>query len=693
MKKFLCACLAMLVLLCGAAMAENFRCELPDGAYVSDTMPLQEGDNLLLATYGGLYRVPLTGGDAEKLADVPNSVSHQVLRRDAEGQLTLTGIGYDDNWQEQLVTYTLNADNAWELTSRWDMREALDDEITGVGDLLVSDKAIYLTLRVEGKPQQLIYENLETSEVRQIGSFTDEEWSETKLFLRGDTLCNPEGDYDKQTLTLHTFDPATGKVGKETYTSATVPLWTADDLRYVNGRYYALMYDDNVRGLYSGETLEAMTCIASPLTTMDSILTVLDDDVLLANGTLLMSSRIVSGASVTLVLSQTEARNAAYYTLQNGVNFRSVYDLTTADILNTKNSDVDILCITPFDTVSLKLLKDKGYFTDLSSSAILSKQVSRLYPGLQKGLTTDDGKIIGWYETVETYLPDAAMDVLEQNGMTFANTLLEMFQQITQLADEGVFADEGMAPLGYPGYSRLNMLNMSIERYLNEQQLLGNRITLNNAELQELLSYIVANVPADEDAFPENEDGYSLYEMDVSMPITTDCHMPMKVGTSSPAAIPASVYVLVVNPYSQHKEEAICYLEYCAQNVYDETQYRIFADMTEPLVNTYQEQQIAEMEAQIASLETQEQTTEVAQQLTELRASKAEAEKYRNIIDVEDIAAWKQVAGNIVVPEENYFTADLKKLVERLSTGNLTVDGFVQEGNRYFEMVYQERGE
>lgn len=52
---------------------------------------------------------------------------------------------------------------------------------------------------------------------------------------------------------------------------------------------------------------------------------------------------------------------------------------------------------------------------------------------MQKGLTTDDGKIVGWYETVETYLPDAAMDVLEQNGMTFANTLLEMFQQITQL--------------------------------------------------------------------------------------------------------------------------------------------------------------------------------------------------------------------------------------------------------------------
>ena len=693
MKKFLCACLAMLVLLCGAATAENFRCQLPDGEWLGDTTPLREGDALMLAGGKALYRVPLTGGDAEKLADVPSSVSHQVLRRDAEGQLTLTGIGYDDDWNELLVTYTLNADNAWELTSRWDVREALDDESSGVGDLLVSDKAIYLTLRVEGKPQQLIYENLETSEVRKIGSFTDEEWSETNLFLRGDTLCNPEGDYDKQTLTLHTFDPATGEIGRETYTSSTVPLWTADSLCYVNGRYYALMYDDNVRGLYSGETLETMTCIASPLSALDSIVTVVDDDVLLASGTLLMSSRIISDAPVTLVLSQTEARNAAEYTLQYGVTFRSVYGMTTADILNTQNSDVDILCITPFDTVSLKLLKTKGYFTDLSGSEILSKQVSRLYPGLQQGITTDDGKIIGWYEGVETYLPDVMSDTLEEHGMTFADTLLQMFQQITQLADEGVFADEGMAPLGYPGYSRLNMLNMSIERYLNEQQLLGSRITFSNAELQELLTYIVEHVPEDENAFPENEDGYSLYEMDVSMPITTDCHMPMKIGASSPAAIPASVYVLVVNPYSQHKEEAIRYLEYCAQNVYDETQYRIFADMTDPLPNSYQEQRIADMEAQIASLEAQEQTAEVKAQLEELRASKAEAEKYRYTIDTEDIAAWQAVAGNIVVPEENYFTEDLKRLVERLSTGNLTVDGFVQEGNRYFEMLYAERGE
>lgn len=692
MKKFLCACLAMLVLLCGAAAAENFHCQLPEGAYLS-AAPLHEGDNLLLATYGGLYRVPLTGGDAEKLADTPESVSHQVLRRDAEGQLTLTGIGYDDSWNEMLVTYTLNADNAWELTARWDVREWARDEITGVSDLLASDKAVYVMFYVDGKPQQLVHHNLETDEVCKIGNFTDEAWSEPQLFLRGDTLCNAEGDCDKHTLTLHTYDPATGEVGEETYTSDTVPLWTASDLRYVNGKYYALMYDNSVLALYSGETLDSMTCMATPLTTMDTILLVTDDDVLLANGLMLMSSRIVSDASVTLVLNRTDARDVSDYTLKNGVTFRSVYDLTTADILNTKNSTVDILCITPEDTVSLKLLKDKGYFTDLSSSEILSAQVNRLYPGLKQGITTDDGKIIGWYETVETFLPDVMSETLEEHGMTFADTLLEMFQQITQLADEGVFADEGMAPIGYPGYSRLNMLNMSIERYLNEQQLLGNRITFDNAELQELLAYIVANVPEDEDAFPESEDGYSLYEMMVSMPITTDCHMPMKVGASSPAAIPATVYVLVVNPYSQHKEEAIRYLEYCAQNVNDEMQYRIFSDMTDPLPNSYQEQRIAEMAAQIAALEAQEQTAEVKDQLAELRESKAEAEKYRNIIDTEDIAAWQAVAGNIVVPEENYFTEDLKRLVERLSTGNLTVEGFVQEGNRYFEMLYAERGE
>lgn len=43
MKKVLCACLAMLVLLCGAAMAEHFRCELPEGAWLGDKRPCARG--------------------------------------------------------------------------------------------------------------------------------------------------------------------------------------------------------------------------------------------------------------------------------------------------------------------------------------------------------------------------------------------------------------------------------------------------------------------------------------------------------------------------------------------------------------------------------------------------------------------------------------------------------------------------
>lgn len=87
MKKVLCACLAMLVLLCGAAMAEHFRCELPEGAWLGDTTPLREGDALLLTGGKALYRVSLADGSAEKLADMPDNVMHSVLRRDAEGQL------------------------------------------------------------------------------------------------------------------------------------------------------------------------------------------------------------------------------------------------------------------------------------------------------------------------------------------------------------------------------------------------------------------------------------------------------------------------------------------------------------------------------------------------------------------------------------------------------------------------------
>ena len=50
------------------------------------------------------------------------------------------------------------------------------------------------------------------------------------------------------------------------------------------------------------------------------------------------------------------------------------------------------------------------------------------------------------------------------------------------------------------------------------------------------------------------------------------------------------------------------------------------------------------------------------------------------------------MAQNIIVPEENEWSDDLQRLTERLAAGSLTVEGFVREGNRYFEMLEQERG-
>lgn len=684
----------VLVLLCGAATAENFHCQLPETANVYEMHPLCEGEQMLLITQDGLYRVSLADGSYERIADVPEMVSNTNLLRNAAGQITLVGAGYDEDWNNQLVVYVLDETaGTWQLVSQWPMADMLDADEANVNKVLVSGDTAYLTFYGDNKPKQLVRVQLETGESQLLGDFSTDPWSDTTLFLRGETLCGAETDYNANALLLFTYDSQTGKIDKETHTSDTLPLWTANDLCYVNGRYYALMSDNDVRGLYSGETLETMTCVASPLTWVDDILLVREEDVLICSGTLLMSSRVVSDAAVTLVLSNIDARDSASYTLQNGVTFRSVFEQTTADILNTRSSDVDILCVRTDDTVSLKLLKDKGYFVDLSGSAIISAQVNRLYPGFQKALMTDDGKIIGWYESVETLLPDGETYVLDDHGMTFPETILEMCQQITALNEEGVFADEGMVPLDYPTYTRLDVLRISLKRYLNEQQLLGNRITLDNAELQELLSYIIEYVPEDEDAFPSGEDTYAMYMMDVSMAITADCHMPLKVGVSSPGAIPAEANVLVVNPYSQHKEEAIRYLEYYSQRMDDETQYRIFADMTEPLESSYQVQQIESTKAQKAALEAQEQTSEVKQEIAELTQRLARAEEARYIISTADIAAWQQVAPNIVVPEENYFTDDLNRLLERLASGNLTVDGFVQEGNRYFDMVYQERGE
>lgn len=679
---------------------------LPEGNYLSGDEGLAEGDVLTLESYEGTYRIDMATGEYTQIANTSENYIHGKMYRDADGKLFIVGSGYDpETWENVLQIQTLDETTGdWLITSQKSLTDDLDGAmVENIHDTCYVDGVLYAIMVVENKDKPILASwTPETDEVKVLGEMGEDAWMATKMFVRDHVICNADGDYETNTMKVYTYDIQTGQFGLEEYHDDRLNLWSADDIHYVDGKYILMVStyaeDDelSITGIYEGESLENLTLVASPVNSGSSLI-VMENRLLLASSNQLMDSRVISNAKVTLMLCGTDEYSNDY-TIRNGVTFVSTWQ-DVAEILNTRNSDVDIISIQSdkVNDVSLSIIKDKNFYVDLSGSETLMAQVDRLYPALKSALMTEDGKLVGWYDNVDNYLPELFSEILYDCDMTFPTTLLEMFQQITKLDEDGVLNDEMITPIGYPEYDRYNMLLVALERYIVEQQMLGNKISMDNAELKELLTYIVEHVPqeaknyGDEygDEFGENV----LFELEVGMPVTAECNMPLRVGASSPNTLPTIAQVMFVNPYSKHQEEAIKYLEYRASNVSDETSYRIFSDMTEPMLYDGVLEEIAELDAQIAQLEAQEQTPEVQDALAELRSTREFREQNKYRFSQEDIDFWHSVAQEMYVPEESFMSSDLRKLVQRLSEGNLTVDGFVQEANRYFTMLYQERGE
>lgn len=701
----LLAAMLLLGMTCQTAFAEGEQTglviTLPDGNFVYGDDGLAEGDILTRQENEGTYRIDTTTGEYTRIGNASANYINGHMYRDAQGKLFVIGDGSDsETFERMLQIETLDETTGeWTITRQKSLTDTLDGAmLETIHDSLLVDGVLYAIAAVENmdKPMLLSW-TLETDEAKLLGALGEDAWMSTKMFLRDHVICNADGDYERNVLKVFTYDIQTGQFGYEEYHDDALSLWAADDIHYLNGKYILMASTHveegaTVTGIYSGESLENLTLVAAPVNS-GSALIVMENRMLLASGNQLMDSSVISNAKVTLTLCGTEEYSNEY-TIRSGVTFVSTWQ-DAADILNTRNSDVDIIAIRTdsWTDVSLSVVKQKGFFVDLSDNDVIMAQVDRLYPGLKSALMTEDGKLVGWYDNVDNFLPELFNEILYDYDMTFPTTLLEMCQQITTLDEADVFADEMMTPVGYPGYDRYSMLEVALERYFAEQQMLGNKITMDNAELKTLLDYIVAYVPLEAKDYGDEYGENTLFELEVGMPVTADCNLPLRVGESSPNTLPAIAQVMFINPYSKHQEEAIKYLEYRATNVAAENAYRMFADMTEPLLYDGVLEDIAELDAQIAKLEAQEQTAAVQDELAELRSTREFREQNKYMFSQEDIDFWHEAAQYMYVPEEALMTADFRKLVHRLAEGNLTVDGFVQEANRYFEMMYRERGE
>ncbi len=680
MKKtltFLVLCM-LLVCVCLTAQAETASIRLPEGVYVDQAFQDADG-SLLINSYDGLYRADLKTGELKQ----------ELAWDQIDPKLCPSGTGdiyavYDTYGEEKstLVFAVLKDGKLETLASMTpDMSYFSVDKAA-----LVDGRICALLWGEEGR--SLYSYRPGDKDIEEHGTYGDPNSSLDSLFEDGGMLCSLNVS-DQPSVYRFDLEKNRGTMEKLSISESTFLYGVT---KAADGTYYAMARNRETddQTIQSGKSLSSLTTLAT-ITSGNDLIPV-EGDCLLVDSQMIYSYKVLQNAKATLVVSGYGSQFDSSFLVEQGIAVKSIYQ-DVAEVLNTKNSDVDILAFDPSEPPTLSTIKRKGYFVDLSQSAVLKGYVDRMYETLSSHLYTEDGKLAAFITGVDPLFISASRSVLEENGLEFPQTIGEMLDQIKVLADEGVFGETYM-PMDMCDYSRYSLAQYVMKRFLYEQDVQHKKVDFDNQELRALLEKVVTDVPTESPY--DYADDMVYYMLGYGGFPDADAQLSLRIGPSSTDAVETYARVLIVNPYSKHQAEAIAYLEYCMQKEFaaqPESEYIYFADKTEPLVSSYWEKRKAELSQELKELEGQEATVEVKDRIASLQEELEACEVNKYAVSAEQLAAWKNTVQYLAIPEENLYSEQLDTLVKRLADGNMPVDDFLKECNKYIQMVYMERDE
>ena len=688
MKKRMMPILILLAMLtvfsASTAYAEYFSASFPAGEYIFNACSL-DSRHLAVLTNAHVYQVDLETGESLCLA--PRLEGTTFLCCSEDGGI-YTVLSDESSAYVQRLYRIDTASHAWVE----DAVITLEQETYGAVDAAFVGELLFITLTREGQPSLLASYDRQQGETEEYGSFGINEGSSEPLMIVDGGVATYDTDYNRMQPYWFQYDPQSGQIQQ---TAMNLPisgqLYTMG-YSNVQKKYWATIFDftTSKAALYSGEQLDAMTEVISPF--QGTRIVAAGDDCIIAESNKLISYQIIKNAHGNLVLANFHTAYDSGFTIREGITVSST-EARLSDIFNMRNSDIDLIGFVPESTPSLKTLKSKRYYVDLSASSLLAQQVERLHPGLSKALWTSEGALVAWIIDAQPYMFGADETLLAEYGLQVPTTIPELLDQMKLLTNGGVFESGDYVPFDVIGYDQKSLVSYTLRRFIFEQEFQGEKLNFDNEALKGLLQRILDEVPREAQYRMETGEEQPVYSLNnVYIPISKHARLPLRVGDDSPLAIQTQTYMVLVNPYSKHQAEAMAYLEYIAQQD-DDVSYVLYQDKTEPKVSSYMAAQLEELDRQLEWASAQEDSADKQDQLQALQEQRASYEANLYEIDSEDIAAWQAAASAMVVPEETLYTSELNELVDRLVKQNISVDVFVAECNRYISMVYMENNE
>lgn len=379
-------------------------------------------------------------------------------------------------------------------------------------------------------------------------------------------------------------------------------------------------------------------------------------------------------------------------------------------VLNTNNAIYDALY-------------QRGYMMELDGSEKLNALAETMYPGIREGLSTN-GRLVALPVDFSCWCMGVNEKALERLGMTIDDVPDNWMDFLDFMASLEEPLKEKKLNLFYNGYTETDARNElfyaifeDYQRYVNAvNPTMGYNTPLLHDLLDKLekLDFVALGLPsAQEDEDGENG-GYIEYtetdENSVLLQANVGCTIgnfyseftPVLMGldASTPMPLILNTDVAFINPFTQHPDVAIQFMEELADNLTTGTRYCMDPSLSEVIRGAQNEQNLADAQKWLAEAKASLESAEEAdrQMLEETVAQAQESadywEEYGWDVSQRDLDWYRGHDDDITLGGVNWLYADdngeAMDLINQYRDHSISLDEMLTGIDRKVQMMLME---
>lgn len=366
----------------------------------------------------------------------------------------------------------------------------------------------------------------------------------------------------------------------------------------------------------------------------------------------------------------------------------TIEELINTNLL-TQDSSMDLFMFCSYE--DLYQIKRTGYYSPLNDSTALMDHCRQLYPAYQDLVTNEKtGDIVCWPMFSQPLVMTADMDLLNYLGVEMPETFEELIDACLAIDENEHYSRQDYSLLGgVYTFDKTSVLELYLDFYIMCGQQFGRTVNFETEDFIKNVTKIRECVPETDPSEGESR----IFELAAAYEsINTNMYPIPRVMADSENAVENLVVVAVINPYSQHKEEAIAYLEWCADQ---RTHNRYFSDsgLDEPMINPDMMTRKEQVENRLAQLRAAKESEEILRAINEAEQELEFIEKHLYLVTEKAITWYREnLAGNLFISEGKPIRYD--QILDQYSyyflKGTYTAEEYARACQEHINMVYAE---